>query len=189
MIFPAQILCIFLISIGTWFIFTPEVVPERTQYDLAILESISPEFGGHGRKTSELIFRKAEYVPESPAQREMVYIEKITGNDPGEITIPATLAYIEPVLYTKPPNTLGYALTEPGEKTLVGKIFSGLFGKIKAPFEEKSTPSESESSDGFLWNLAELGMKGVNAMGDHDYTVVRDYNDKGNVKGLIILEE
>jgi len=79
---------------------------------------------------------------------------------------------------------------EPKEKTLMGKIFSGMFGRIKAPFEGDNTQSEAGSSEGFsFWRIAELGVKGVNALGDHDYTLVRDYNDKGNVRGLIVVEE
>jgi len=65
-----------------------------------------------------------------------------------------------------------------------------MFGRVKAPFESDNTQSETGSSEGFsFWDVAELGVKGVNALGDHDYTVVRDYNDKGNVRGLIVVEE
>ena len=79
---------------------------------------------------------------------------------------------------------------EPKKKTLAGKIFSGIFGRAKEPFEAGNTEELAKASEGFsLWNIVELGVKGVNAMGDHDYTMVPDYNSKGNVKGLIVLEE
>ena len=101
------------------------------------------------------------------------------------------------VLYVKPSSNQAaisdareFALNEPRKRTFMGKIFSGMFSKLKAPFENTDQTTEKETNENFsIWNLAQLGVKGVNAMGDHDYTLVRDYNKKGNVKGLIVLEE
>ena len=194
--YAAAAAILLLFSLGIWFIFSPDVTPVRQVNDLARLESISTEHISSSQELSDMTYRKAEALQISSPGREIVKIEKINSTSSGHILASPTLASGNIVLYSRPsntqnpePGTQDIALNEPKKRSLVGKVFSGMFSKAKAPFEGNAPSSESESSEGFLWNLAELGMKGVNAMGDHDYTVVRDYNNKGNVKGLIVLEE
>jgi len=194
--YAAAAIILLLISIGTWFVQKPELIHERMQYELANLESIRPEFKKHYQHAEHLTYRQTGGILVSQAQREMVYIDKIEGTYNDNLILSTTLSSSQTVLYPRQSNIQhptstppAYAQAEPKKKTLLGKVLSGIFSKAKSPFEGNIPSSESESSDGFLWNLAELGMKGVNAMGDHDYTVVRYYNDKGNVKGLIVLEE
>lgn len=202
--YAAAAAILLLFSIGIWLIFSPDVTPLRQLNDLSRLESISTELISSNQKLVDMSYRKAEELKISSPGRENISIEKIEAASTDKITTLNTLAsnkvvllyrasYIQPPMHitgeVDGPNTQDIALNEPKKKSLVGKIFSGMFSKAKAPFEGNASSSESESSEGFLWNLAELGMKGVNAMGDHDYTVVRNYNNKGNVKGLIVLEE
>jgi hypothetical protein len=76
------------------------------------------------------------------------------------------------------------------DKTAAGRIISGLFGRFKSSADNRNENIASTNSNKFsLWNIAEIGVKGMNALGDHEYTLVREYNENGNVKGVIILEE
>ncbi len=213
--YAAAAAILLLFSAGIWLIFSPDVTPLRQLNNLSRLESISTELISSKQKLIDMSNRKAEELKISSPGRENISIEKIEAASPNKIATLNTLASNKVVLLSRTPyiqypmhvpsaspsaslwrpmevegsNTQDIAMNEPKKKSLVGKIFSGMFSKAKAPFEGNASSSESESSESFLWNLAELGMKGVNAMGDHDYTVVRDYNNKGNVKGLIVLEE
>ena len=196
--YAAAAIILLLISIGAWFIFNQENLNEHIQYDLAKLESIQPDFGNPPQQSLSLDYRRTEIMQAAPMLREAVRIERINVISPDEIVVSSTIAATNLFLYTRPgsyqpPATSNQELAinaEPGKKTLVGKIFSGMFGRVKAPFESDNIQSGAGSSEGLsFWDIAELGVKGVNALGDHDYTVVRDYNDKGNVKGLIVVEE
>jgi hypothetical protein len=75
------------------------------------------------------------------------------------------------------------------EKTLAGKMLSGFFNRISSPFKNDNPRDVERSRDFNLWDLAEFGVKSINALGDHEYTLIRQYNEKGNVKGVMILEE
>lgn len=75
------------------------------------------------------------------------------------------------------------------KKTTAGRIISGFFNRVSSPLKANETNKEKKSSGFSIWDLAEFGVKGVNALGDHDYTLVRQYNENGNVKGVMILEE
>jgi len=204
--YAAAAVILLLISIGIWQVFSPEATQVRMAYELVKLERISTHLAGTGTRSVNMNYRETESMPVVYPGREMNRIDRITRTSPDHITSSATLATNNILLYSRPyitplaivdqnegegANNQDLALNEqPKERTLLGKVFSGLFGKARAPFENNSASNEEGSESGFsIWNLAELGMKGVNAMGDHDYTVVRDYNEKGNVKGLIVLEE
>ncbi|RLD49111.1 MAG: hypothetical protein DRI97_18365 [Bacteroidetes bacterium] len=204
--YAAAAVILLLISIGILQVFSPDATQVRMAYELVKLESISIQLAETGTQSVNMNYRKTESMPMAFPGREMVRIERITGTSPDHITSSSTLATNNILLYSRPSilpqtvvgqneveeaNNQNLALNaQPKERTLIGKVFSGLFGKARAPFENNSASTEEGSESGFsIWNLAELGMKGVNAMGDHDYTVVRDYNKKGNVKGLIVLEE
>ncbi len=196
--YAAAAIILLLISIGAWFIFNQENLNEHIQYDLAKLESIQPDFGNPPQQSLSLEYRRTEIMQAAPMLREVVRIERLNVTPPDEIVVSSTIAATNLFLYTRPgsyqpPATSNQELainTEPGKKTLMGKIFSGMFGRVKAPFESDNIQSGAGSSEGLsFWDIAELGVKGVNALGDHDYTVVRDYNDKGNVRGLIVVEE
>jgi len=196
--YAAAAIILLLISVGGWLIFNQDVIPERLSYDLAKLERVSADLELNNKLPARLSLRGRETIQIQYMQREVVQLSRIKSNNPVILTIPATLASSNMLMYPRtthltPLNTDHEALAmneEPKEKTLMGKIFSGMFGRIKAPFEGDNTQSEAGSSEGFsFWRIAELGVKGVNALGDHDYTLVRDYNDKGNVRGLIVVEE
>ncbi|MDT8392645.1 MAG: zf-HC2 domain-containing protein [Bacteroidales bacterium] len=75
------------------------------------------------------------------------------------------------------------------DKTLAGKIISGFFNKVSAPFKSVDREDEKTKGNFSIWDIAEFGVKGVNALGDHEYTLVKRYNENGNVKGFMILEE
>lgn len=202
--YAAAAVIMLLITLGGWFIFSPEVLPERSQYELARLESVSSGFTGPDQQIHTLNYRTTENIQTATLQRENLQISRIETNQADMIAL-ATISQTNPVLAQRPiiipipassiqdPVSSNDQLAlneEPKKKSLVGKIFSGVFGRARAPFENNDLAQEDKSDKGFsLWNIAELGMKGVNAMGDHEYTVVRDYNEKGNVKGLIVLEE
>jgi len=77
--------------------------------------------------------------------------------------------------------------TEVKQKSLVGKIFSGFFNKASAPFSIENKSNRAGKSDKLsIWDIADLGMQGINVLGDHDYTLVRKYNEDGNVKGVVV---
>jgi hypothetical protein len=79
---------------------------------------------------------------------------------------------------------------EEKQKSLVGKIFSGFFNKASESFSiENSSRQAGKSENLSIWDIADLGMKGINVLGDHDYTLVRKYNEEGNVKGVMLAEE
>lgn len=103
------------------------------------------------------------------------------------------LAYYRPVpgpLYENNSYDEFLATTDPlKEKTLTGKIIGNFFKRVKAPFVSENAGKEKNKGNFSFWDLAELGVKGVNALGDHDYTLVKQYNENGNVKGLLLLEE
>lgn len=103
--------------------------------------------------------------------------------EPRNIPAPAIIEYT--------PNIEALALADaPKQKTAVGRIISGFFNKLKpnAPAND-AEGTNTESRHFSLWDVADLGMRGVNVLGDHDYTLIREYNEKGNVKGVSILEE
>ena len=196
--YAAAAIILLLISVGAWLVFNQDVNHERLRHDLAKLERVSPDLEFGNILPARLTLRDQETVQIQSAQREVVQLSRIKSNNPDMLTISASLASSNMPMY---PRTTDFTLLnndhevlavieESKGKTLMGKIFSGMFGRVKAPFESDNTQSETGSSEGFsFWDIAELGVKGVNALGDHDYTVVRDYNDKGNVKGLIVVEE
>lgn len=196
--YAAAAIILLLISVGAWLVFNQDVNHERLRHDLAKLERVSPDLEFGNILPARLTLRDQETVQIQSAQREVVQLSRIKSNNPDMLTISASLASSNMPMY---PRTTDFTLLnndhevlavieESKGKTLMGKIFSGMFGRVKAPFESDNKQSETGSSEGFsFWYIAELGVKSVNALGDHDYTVVRDYNDKGNVKGLIVVEE
>jgi hypothetical protein len=96
-----------------------------------------------------------------------------------------------PAIIENTPNNEDLALADaPKQKTAVGRVISGFFNKIKPNAPGKDAGGTNTESRSFsLWDVADLGMRGVNVLGDHDYTLIREYNEKGNVKGVSILEE
>ncbi|MCK5339108.1 MAG: hypothetical protein KAJ50_09865, partial [Bacteroidales bacterium] len=190
--YAAAAIILLLISVGAWLVFNQDVNHERLRHDLAKLERVSPDLEFGNILPARLTLRDQETVQIQSAQREVVQLSRIKSNNPDMLTISASLASSNMPMY---PRTTDFTLLnndhevlavieESKGKTLMGKIFSGMFGRVKAPFESDNKQSETGSSEGFsFWYIAELGVKSVNALGDHDYTVVRDYNDKGNVKG------
>jgi hypothetical protein len=195
--YAAAAIILLLISLGIWQVSAPGFTTERIHYELASLESRTTEFGNHPRQEMHLDYRPVLEMQMRSENRETLQLSRLAVRHPDKIITPTILAtnqVIYPRQIHEPPATGSYqdlAISEaPREKTLLGKIISGFFGKAKAPFEiNNASPKEGSDNSFSIWALAEMGMKGVNALGDHEYTVVRDYNEKGNVKGLIVLEE
>lgn len=195
--YAAAAAILLLISLGGWVVFSPETNAIRMDYRIAKVESISNVLDVPGDQVTQMNFRKIENMKPLLSDREVFKIERLTGTSQNHIQTSPNLASTNMVLFFRPysdlqsiDNSQVIAFHEPKKKTFIGKVFSGMFNKIKAPFENTVTAPDNDTNENFtFWNLAQLGVKGVNAMGDHDYTIVRDYNKKGNVKGLIVLEE
>ncbi len=135
------------------------------------------------------------YTP--PAPRENLLLARLEPVNSQHVTsyipLAASPAYLSGRAAPPPPYYLvlpdeSYAL-ENSEKTLAGRVISGIFSKISSPFGDRQEDRRQENRNITFWDLAEIGVKSINALGDHNYTLVREYNDKGNVKGVMLVEE
>lgn len=132
-----------------------------------------------------------------PAEHERYTSERLLPKNAVKIE-PTYVNYNYIALYRQLPDP-SYGFSYSGEslaktdaeydKTLAGKIISGFFNKVSAPFKSVDEEDEKTKGNFSIWDIAEFGVKGVNALGDHEYTLVKRYNENGNVKGFIILEE
>ena len=194
--YAAAAVILLLISLGAWNLLGPGVTPETEKYELAKLVMIEVQFTTERTMQMDLGSRTADEMQVSVPVRESIELHKMGSLAYSPIDHIGTPAIKENFLLYRTPNTQSstlnptfYAEAEPKEKGLIGRIFSGLFNKASAPFERSGENAAGASDDGFLWNVAQLGVKSINVLGDHDYTLVRDYNEKGNVKGVIVLDE
>ncbi len=198
--YAAAAIIILLISISGWFLFNTGSVTENHKEYLSTLERIPCNkiliAGGEVLMTE----RPTESMNNAYPLREQISLNRMSGTDGLSVKPSSALVYSSNFLLPRQIEQMPYqnaidgsyelAMHEPGKKTLMGNVISGIFGRVKAPFNSNREASTEKTSESFsLWNIAELGVKGVNALGDHDYTVVRDYNEKGNVTGFIVLEE
>lgn len=184
-----------LFAIGAWYLLGTGTTVENKRYELAEIQMIELQLTANRTIQMDLSSREVGQIQVSTSVRDSYELKSM-----------ASLSYtlIDPVFTTNStdldfqyrqsnpqPSTsnIAYANAETKKKGLLGRIFSGFFNRVAAPFEGSETDSEKSSGDGFLWNVAQLGVKSVNVLGDHDYTLVRDYNEKGNVKGVIVLDE
>jgi hypothetical protein len=76
------------------------------------------------------------------------------------------------------------------DKSLAGKLIAGLFGKVTQVFSADDHRYQTKNKDGFtIWDLADLGLRGINTLGDHRHSLIREYDENGAVNGIIILSE
>lgn len=193
--YAAAAVILILISIGTWFMLNPAASPDREQFVLTSLDSKPVIF----EKTSSdhIKFNGSDNSYSMIRAREELTLYKTEGKSPAQLQVQYSLSISDQMSDISPsniqhltPNTLGYAQIEPTKRSLLGKVFSGMFNRVKAPFERNEAQAKPGPEKGFsIWDIAELGVKGVNTLGDHEYTMVRNYNKKGKVKGITILDE
>ncbi|MEE4256328.1 MAG: hypothetical protein V2I47_04760 [Bacteroidales bacterium] len=196
--YAAAAIILLLISIGSWFIFNPASIPETGRYDLTFLGKTDARLDAVTQSAACLEIRAVGDIVTSSSSREAIQLERMDANTGVEIESSDLLANNIPILLSRPvlfpqPAISSLQLAagnqEPKKKGLLGRMFSGFFNKVSAPFDRDGKSATGTTNDGFLWNVAQLGVKSINVLGDHDYTLVRDYNEKGNVKGVIVLDE
>lgn len=194
--YAAAAAILLLFSIGGWYLSGPGKSIDNNKYELAKLNMI--ELGLHMERTMKMQLSKrvTEEMQVSTPERESIEILALGSLTHTPIDQPARTSSLDigfqyrPSDVQLPTSGIAYAREQkPQKKGLIGRIFSGFVNKVSAPLERNSTNEKGSSDDGFLWNVAQLGVKSINVLGDHDYTLVRDYNEKGNVKGVIVLEE
>lgn len=201
--YAAAAVIIILLGLTFYFRFSASAPQIQQQAELVRLESISimqiyfandkqiSYRKDNSHKEVQTSFRE-EYTALRLKPRSVTNINSLNRN-------PATLASVDqrilpaiPSYQTTLNQELLASIDEPKqkEKGLIGKVFSSFFGKIvpNSGSREK-TDVTTESRPMSLWDLADLGMRGVNVLGDHDYTLIKEYNENGNVKGVAILEE
>lgn len=201
--YAAAAVIIILLGLTFYFRFSTSAPQIQQQVELAQLESISVmqiDFA-NDKQISQRRGPSNEKVQTTYREEYTAFrlISKSITNISYPVNNSAELALIDPrILPTNPSyqtilnQELLASLDEPRqkEKGLVSKVFSGLFGKIVPNSgSRKKTDVTTESRPMSLWDIADLGMRGVNVLGDHDYTLIKEYNENGNVKGVSILEE
>lgn len=197
--YAAAAMIVMLIAVGAWFTFSPENSIQRNTPEIALLESRPPASIDIQSNPYQPVGRDTERMQMSYANREAVRIDRVQYALAEKVSPSPAMAVANFPAYLTPsaikyevPEMEGLASGEQGrERSLVGKILAGLANTVKAPFENRfDRPEKDNSRDKFtFWDLAELGVKGVNAIGDHDYTLVREYNEDGKLKGVVVLDE
>jgi len=194
--FAAAAAILLLFSIGAWLIFSPAAIPERKTFSLAKLEKQEASLETSKHLLSHPGMREVQAIaPRMPAGGR-VDLAALRSHPAGMMRNSGTTASYPAIMLPRQDETMavGYqelaSLESREDKTLAGKVIAGFFNKVKAPFRQENNRNKEVKGDGFsFWDLAELGVKGVNILGDHDYTLVRDYNEKGNVTGVVIVSE
>lgn len=192
--YAAAAAILIFIGITAYFRFAPADEPRIT----SIPQRLETRPSGHIDLQSDYLVLK--YRNNAPSSVQMSYREE--GNPPVRlasvypltVTPSAQDAYVAVILVPRPYLVSGSDVLamdeEAKQKSLMGKIFSGLFNKVSEPFSiENSSNQASESGKLSIWDVADLGMKGINILGDHDYTLVRKYNENGIVKGVMLAGE
>lgn len=194
--YAAAAVILLLFGVGGWYLRGPEKSVDHNKYELAKLDMIKLELHTGRTMHKELSNRISEEMRVSTPVRESIEIHALSSlahtpiDHTARTSSPDIAFQYRPSNIQFPTSDIAYAGNqEPPKKGLIGRIFSGFFNKVSAPFESKEKGEKDSRDDGFLWNVAQLGVKSINVLGDHDYTLVRDYNEKGNVKGVIVLEE
>jgi len=201
--YAAAAVILLFFSIGAWFIFQPSSTIESNKYELAKLEMIERQLPTAEAIKIDPISRETGQIQVSIRVRESIEIGTMSSLAYTPMDHRTNTSSMDIGIHYRSYNfqdptdvpsefegsSIDYAAAEPKQKGLLGRVFSGLFKRVSAPFEGAEKETEKSSGDGFLWNVAQLGVKSLNVLGDHDYTLVRDYNEKGNVKGVIVLDE
>lgn len=165
------------------------IIDKAAPHTIIHIASEKPRFKPAMRASVSPIF--------TPAEHERYAYEKLLAKTAVKIE-PTYVNYNYIALYRQLPDPSfgfiysGESLAEADaeyDKTIAGKIISGFFNKVSAPFKSVDEEDEKTKGNFSIWDIAEFGVKGVNALGDHEYTLVKRYNENGNVKGFMILEE
>ncbi len=194
--YVAAAMIVLFVGLAAWFNSNPTSFPERENISLAAADPIevslipasAPRPVPENRKTNAML------IPET--EIDAWQLNTARSIPASSIRVPESMtgstAYLFPrqvyQRYQNPPENDALA-EDAKEKSLVGKVFSGFFNKLKAPFEPLKNDNPEDDRNFSIWNLAEVGVMSVNAMGDHEYTLLREYDDRGRVRGVTILEE
>ena len=199
--YAAAALIFILLGTAGYYVFRPESDTISLHYELARLESSPPQLIDVTVTATLLTLREPLTMGMPENYRDDIRPLKLTPVTNTNIEISPAFVYSghlfipeETIQYQDFPNVIdSEALAvaeEPKRKTMAGRIINGMFGKVKQPSGDKNRNDQSPNRGNFtFWDIAEFGVKSVNALGDHDYTLVREYNDKGKVKGIMVLEE
>jgi len=197
--YAAAAVIILLIGLSALLIFMPASEFGRSEYALFKLDRTNIISIDHSQGQHNLIRRAGIPMQWSIQERETIVLNRMPAKSfTADISTPYYYSSVISLNYRS--NIPSYQLmdiegealaSESANKTTTGKILSGFFSKIKSPFKGgESKSKDPKNKKGFsIWDLAEYGVKGVNALGDHEYTLVRRYNEDGNVKGVFLLEE
>jgi hypothetical protein len=194
--YAAAAAILLLLSFGAWLMFSPSAMPERQTYELAKLEKHDAGLETANILPAHLALREQETMVLSMPVADRVELAAMEENSAGMISPPAGMGSSSTFMLPRYAGTMAAGYEELAymgareEKTLAGKVIAGIFNKVKVQTRRDNQRNKEGKGDGFsFWDLAELGVKGVNILGDHDYTLVRDYNEKGNVTGVVIVAE
>ncbi|HSG68132.1 MAG TPA: hypothetical protein VK994_05450, partial [Bacteroidales bacterium] len=188
---------VILIGIASVLVFQTSGPVVRENFALNQAIQIKPDHILTAHEMPSLRPREIPPASDQPSERESLMIAKAAPVTGTKITDPVTLNHTPVILYARIPESNPYypALNDAApalaneNKTLAGKVISGFFSKISAPFATDREKTADQNRKVTFWDLAELGVKSINVLGDHDYTLVREYNEKGNVKGVMLVEE
>jgi hypothetical protein len=199
--YAAAAMIIMMLGLSAYFVFTTGNVIEPTRYDLARLENRSATIITTNKLTDAPVMRERSVAQVQINHREKIVAVKMIalnarGIEAGASEMLAakqlaTRSYVSlPSFHESRPSEALAVNEVPRQKSFARKIISGLFSNIKNPFSTNQSDQEAGDQESrSVWNIADLGMKGVNALGDHEYTLIREYNEKGNVKGFRIVGE
>ncbi|MEN8223812.1 MAG: hypothetical protein ABFS05_00505 [Bacteroidota bacterium] len=192
----AAVIIILMAWSGFW-IFNPSTDNAGEQYVLISLDKHKIHSLAVNQKPDHLIHRAIILMKPASEEREQIKLSKMPPGDlPDHISAPAYYSSGPVLIYRnmfpsfhlmEEENTLAESSDH---KTAAGRVISGFINKAKAPFSVANKKDRTKDRNGFsFWDVADLGVQGVNMLGDHDYTLVRKYNEKGNVKGVRLLGE
>jgi hypothetical protein len=192
--YAAAAAIVIFIGITAYFRFAPADEPRIT----SIPQRLETRPSGHiDLQPDYPVLKSRNDVPSSVQmswREEGIPPVRLASVHPLSVTPSAQDTYAAVILIPRPFPVSGsdvFAMDEEiKKKSLMGKIFSGLFTKASAPFSvENSNRQTTDPGNLSIWDIADLGMKSINVLGDHDYTLVRKYNENGNVKGIMLAGE
>lgn len=194
--YAAAAIIVLFLGLAAWFTFSTGTFAERDTPALATVAPIKASFiPASGPRPLPEIRNTAEIrIPETEIDAWQLQKARSIPPHPVQVhnSLQAFTAYLLPRQVYLRYEHAGQKFAsgeEKKEKSLVGKVFSGFFNKLKAPFEPLKNDNPEDDRNFSIWNLAEVGIMSVNAMGDHDYTLLREYDERGRVRGITLLEE
>ena len=186
-----------LIGIASLFLFRPWTQDERESLAVQSIEKKNPEILSVAIERPSLKTRTSPIISSRPMEREEMNISRINPLTNSMVEDHRSTAYSTSILLARISDLKPYYSVSQDEliaqgaenRTLAGKVISGFFNKLSAPFNTSHEKAADRDRKVTFWDFAELGVKSFNVLGDHEYTLVKEYNDKGNVKGVMLLEE